>query len=146
MLLAPARVQALRAALLTRRAAACDALRAAADARRVLPQLRRLAQAADEALRALYALARLDAAGCALLAVGGYGRGALFPYSDVDVLLLLPESADENALRPHIEAFISACCLVKGANIFIRVGLIYVLLVVNAISIFLSLPYKYIIS
>ncbi|MFN6060784.1 MAG: bifunctional uridylyltransferase/uridylyl-removing protein, partial [Burkholderiales bacterium] len=48
----------------------------------------------------------------ALLAVGGYGRQALFPYSDVDVLVLLPDDLQlesDETLKARIEGFIGSC-------------------------------------
>ena len=41
----------------------------------------------------------------ALIAVGGYGRGTLYPYSDVDVLVLLPDQASD-AARARVEELV----------------------------------------
>ncbi len=70
--------------------------------------LRALSRHVDETLLTLWSRAAMPP-GTALLAVGGYGRGELFPHSDIDVLVLLPPSVPSDTQKASIESFITAC-------------------------------------
>ncbi|MDO8718976.1 MAG: [protein-PII] uridylyltransferase [Polaromonas sp.] len=73
--------------------------------------LKRLSRHTDATLQLLWKDAGFPAGAC-LVAAGGYGRGELFPYSDVDVLLLLPDDANaesDPALKAKVESFIGHC-------------------------------------
>ena len=69
--------------------------------------IRGLARHVDTSLCSLWQASGMPAS-ATLVAVGGYGRGELFPHSDVDVLLVLAESPDD-IVRGQIEGFITAC-------------------------------------
>src|SRR5258708_25476211 len=58
--------------------------------------LQRQCALVDEALLAIWSESG-QSGELALIAVGGYGRGMLYPYSDVDVLVLLPDEAGDKA-------------------------------------------------
>lgn len=60
----------------------------------------------DGLLAAIWAQARIDER-CCLIAVGGYGRGELYPHSDIDLLILLPDHSSEDiTFNSNIEALI----------------------------------------
>ena len=82
-----------------------------ASSRGVRAALSKLSGLADGLLKVLWQRAGLTEP-LALAAVGGFGRRELFPHSDVDVLLLLPDdqSPDVDAtLKARIEGFIGSC-------------------------------------
>ncbi|MEP6721925.1 MAG: [protein-PII] uridylyltransferase [Variovorax sp.] len=102
-------VPMLRDAYRAHKRALFDTLRfARAPTRSVHAVLRQLAALADETLCALWNDAGFGNR-FALVAVGGFGRGELFPHSDVDVLLLLPEPHPGDVAPERIEAFIGHC-------------------------------------
>jgi [protein-PII] uridylyltransferase len=105
-------LQALREDYRARKSALLASLQAQGSSiRGIGTLLQRLARETDVTLKALWAATGFpDSFG--LVAVGGFGRGELFPHSDVDVLVLLPDgiSADHDPnLKRKVESFIGNC-------------------------------------
>lgn len=82
-----------------------------ASSRGVHAALHKIAALADGLLKNLWQRAGMTEP-FALAAVGGFGRRELFPHSDVDVLLLLPDDQSpvlDAELKARIEGFIGSC-------------------------------------
>jgi [protein-PII] uridylyltransferase len=94
-------VAALRRELQVSRETLKTAYFAKPDAARLL---KGLARSIDRVLRQAWAGAGMPRT-LALLAVGGYGRGELYPHSDVDLLILLPAAPDD-AQKARLEKLI----------------------------------------
>lgn len=125
-----------------------ESLVSGADPLTLLGSYRRLV---DRALRAVWKLHGLPAS-TALLAVGGYGRGDLFPNSDVDVLVLLPDEPSPS-LASDLESLIGKLwdlglelghsvrtipqCLDESANdVTVRTALLEARLVIGSRNLF----------
>ncbi len=75
-----------------------------------------LAAAVDQVLQRLWA-AHLAGTPAAVVAVGGYGRGTLFPHSDVDVLVLLPDGRAPDAAMERFVGALWDCGLDAGHSV-----------------------------
>lgn len=105
-------VQALREDYRARKSRLFDNVKAQGGSTRgIRSLLMSLSRLADDTLTQLWTHAQYPPS-FALLAVGGFGRGELFPHSDVDVLVLMPDGTSverDPELQRKVEGFIGSC-------------------------------------
>lgn len=70
--------------------------------------LQRLSQLVDQLLRELWQAQQLNSHAATLVAVGGFGRKELFPYSDVDLLVLHDANIPADC-QARMAAFVRSC-------------------------------------
>ena len=120
--------------------------------------LRGLRQCVDDILSDAWVTARLPA-NTALVGVGGYGRGELFPQSDVDLLILLGAAPDaitqaklESLLQllwdlgleiGHSIRTVDECMTESGADITVQTSLLEARLVTGDAALFDQLQARY---
>lgn len=120
--------------------------------------LRGLRHAVDEVLSEAWRQAGLPA-DTALVGVGGYGRGELFPYSDVDLLILLGRAPDaitqarlENFVQllwdlgleiGHSIRTVDECMIESAADITVQTSLLEARLVTGDAGLFAELQARY---
>ncbi len=120
--------------------------------------LRSLRHSVDEVLVQAWKGAGLPA-NTALVGVGGYGRGELFPYSDVDLLILLGEAPDaptqaklEELIQllwdlgleiGHSVRTVDECISEAGADITVQTSLLEARLVYGDATLFAELQQRY---
>lgn len=96
---------------------------------------------------------------CSLIAVGGYGRGELFPHSDVDVLILLSQAPDaelrdklENLVQlfwdigldiGHSIRTVDECLQESAADITVQTSLLEARLITGSRKLFWELQQRY---
>src|SRR5206468_2445300 len=102
-LVARPRIAFWRAELARQRHALQQAFFADPDTSRLLREHARLV---DRVLRAVWSEAAMPSV-YSLVAVGGFGRGQLFPHSDIDVVILLPADPDDDG-KQAVERFFAA--------------------------------------
>ncbi len=67
--------------------------------------LKKQAELIDELLKTIWLKFNINEA-CSLIATGGYGRGELFPFSDIDLLILVPSHISNETQNQEIETLI----------------------------------------
>ncbi|MBQ5946792.1 [protein-PII] uridylyltransferase [Massilia sp. ST3] len=120
--------------------------------------LRNLRQCVDGVLADAWRAAGLPAS-TSLVGVGGYGRGELFPYSDVDLLILLgapPDAITQARLESLVQLLwdlgleighsirtVDECLVESGADITVQTSLLEARLVCGDASLFDELQRRY---
>jgi [protein-PII] uridylyltransferase len=112
--------------------------------------LRAHAKLVDEHLRKVWKMLSMPK-NLAMIAVGGYGRYELFPHSDIDLLILLPQQPDE-ALQQRLQELVGVLwdiglevghsirtvddCIAESVDVTVQTNLLETRLVTGARSLF----------